>query len=510
MIALATLNARWSHAAFGLRYLRANLAELRDSAVLVEQDLDAEPHDFAAAILEKNPRLVGISVYIWNVTKLTTVVAILKRLRPELPVVIGGPEVSHECDDQDIVRLADYTIAGEGDLAFRDLCRRIFAGETPPRGVIHAAPPPLAGLALPYDEYTDLDLARRVIYVEASRGCPYTCEFCLSALDDGVRTFEIEAFLRAMQRLLDRGARQFKFVDRTFNLGMKTATRILDFFLARLTPELHLHFELIPDRLPSELKERIRRFPPGVLQFEVGIQSFDDSVNAAVKRRQDGGKAEENLRWLRQETTVHLHTDLIAGLPGDSLCSFGESFDRLHALGPHEIQVGILKRLRGAPLVRHESSAGLVFSPAPPYEILRSNTFSFEELEEVRHLARVFDRVANHGQFPRTLPLLTKNADSAFGAWLGLTRRIRDRHQRTHALSLADWAEAVFDFLVAERGFPESEVGAALAADYAAGGRTDQPPKLKPWFAPRVDSPRSIRRGRERQDRQRTPPSAHE
>ncbi len=220
-----------------------------------------------------------------------------------------------------------------------------------------------------------------MIYVEASRGCPFSCEFCLSSLDVPVRNVPLAPFLAEMQRLLDRGVSQFKFVDRTFNLNLNVSRSILQFFLERYRPGLFLHFEMIPDRLPEPLRELIRQFPPGALQFEVGIQTFDEQVAQRISRRQDNQKLAENLRFLREETGVHVHADLIVGLPGETLESFAAGFDRLVALGPQEIQVGLLKRLRGTPIVRHDSPNG-PWSTARtplPYEVLQTRGHRFSQ-----------------------------------------------------------------------------------------------------------------------------------
>ena len=208
-------------------------------------------------------------------------------------------------------------------------------------------------LALPYDEYTEEDLAHRVVYVEASRGCPFRCAFCLSALDRTAWAFDLPRFLAALERLYRRGARRFKFVDRTFNLKVDAAAQILQFFLDRLAADgagLFVHFELIPDHLPARLRELVARFPAGVLQFEVGVQTFDPQVQARIQRTQDDARTEANLRWLVQHSRAHVHADLIFGLPGETLAGFARGFDRLLALGPQEIQLGVLKRLRGTPL----------------------------------------------------------------------------------------------------------------------------------------------------------------
>jgi radical SAM superfamily enzyme YgiQ (UPF0313 family) len=224
----------------------------------------------------------------------------LKRVRPDLTVVLGGPEVSYETETQPIVALADFVITGEADLKFAELCRQLRSGERPASKVLAAPLPEFSQLRLPYDLYTDEDVAHRVIYVEASRGCPFSCEFCLSSLDIPVRQAPLPDLLSHLQRLLDRGVRQFKFVDRTFNLNLPVSRTLLEFFLARHRPGLFLHFEMIPDRLPEGLREIIAQFPPGALQFEVGVQSFNEQVCALIQRRQDVARLEGNFRYLRE------------------------------------------------------------------------------------------------------------------------------------------------------------------------------------------------------------------
>ena len=186
-IVLATFNAKYIHASFGLRCLRANLGELRERSALVEFTIQERPLDVAERILALKPRIVALGVYVWNVAPTTELVALLKRVRPELVVVLGGPEVSHESEAQEIVRLADCTIRGEGEVVFAEICRAVLAGGTVPGQIMAASLPDLSALTLPYDEYTDEDIAHRLIYVEASRGCPFCCEFCLSSLDEAVR-----------------------------------------------------------------------------------------------------------------------------------------------------------------------------------------------------------------------------------------------------------------------------------------------------------------------------------
>ncbi len=418
-IVLATLNAKYPHCAFGLRYLLANMGDLRDETVLLEFTINQQTLDMLGAILAQRPRIVGLGVYIWNVEETTRLVADLKRVAPEVIVVLGGPEVSYETDDLEIARLADYVITGEGDVAFAGLCRELLsAGSVAFRSakvrsfaerkatLLHAPVPVLTDLALPYDLYTDEDIAHRVLYVEASRGCPFTCEFCLSALPIPVRQFPLEEFLAAMSRLLERGTKCFKFVDRTFNLNLRVSRAILDFFLQRYQPGMFLHFELIPDRLPDSLKELIVQFPAGALQFEVGIQTFNEEVSHLISRHQDNALVDQNLSWLRDHTAVHVHADLIVGLPGESLDSFATGFDRLVRLAPHEIQVGILKRLRGTPIIRHDVEWKMIYSPHPPYEVLQTKLLDFATIQELRRFAKYWDTIANSGNFVETVRLL--------------------------------------------------------------------------------------------------------
>lgn len=488
-IVLSTLNAKFIHAAFGLRCLFANLGGLRSRAVLAEFDINQRPLDVAEALLARQPRIIGLGVYIWNATAAAELAAILKRLRPDVTLILGGPEVSHETVDQPVFQFADHVITGEADLEFARVCRALLEEGAPgPPKIIAAPAPDFARLRLPYEFYTDADLAHRVIYVEASRGCPFSCEFCLSSLDVPVRQAPLAEFLAAMDRLLDRGAMQLKFVDRTFNLNPDTSRAILEFCLARWRPGRFFHFEMAPDRLPGALREVIARFPPGALQFEAGVQTFDEPTAARISRRQDYARLEENLRWLRARTGVHLHADLIAGLPGESLEQFARGFDRLVALGPQEIQVGILKRLRGAPIVRHDAEWEMTYNPHPPYEILRNRLLDFATAQRLRRFARYWDLVGNSGNFVETTPLLWRDPDGAesgspFAAFWRWSEWLFAREGRTDRLALARLAECLFDYLTGELGRGTNATAETLWRDWRRGGRFDPPEFLRPSLA---------------------------
>ena len=505
-IVLSTLNAKYIHAAFGLRYLLANLGELQPRACLAEFDLRQRPVDIAEALLARNPKIVGFGVYIWNVAHTTEVVAALKRVRPDITIILGGPEVSYEWEHQSIVALADYVITGEADLKFAAVCRQLLTGDRPATKIVPAELPDFSQLVLPYEFYDEQDVSHRIIYLEASRGCPFTCEFCLSSLDVPVRQAPLPLLLEHLKRLLDRGVKQFKFVDRTFNLNLDTSRTLLEFFLEHHRPGHFFHFEMVPDRLPASLREVLTRFPPGALQFEVGVQTFNPEVATRIQRRQNYERLEDNFRFLRTQTGVHVHADLIAGLPGEDLESFAAGFDRLIALGPQEIQVGLLKRLRGTPIGRHDTEWQMVYNPAPPYEILQNKLLDFATMQKLRRFARYWDLVGNSGNFVATTPLLwSQSVDmsrpsaaaaarssctseaktdgarhpsasaSPFAAFLRWSEWLHARAGRTDSIALLRLMEWLFDYLTSELNLKPEFVAQAMWRDYQRGGRRDKP-----------------------------------
>jgi radical SAM superfamily enzyme YgiQ (UPF0313 family) len=468
-ITLATLNARYIHASLGLRYLKANMGELEEFTTIKEFIISSRPIDIAEQLLADSPDIIGLGVYIWNVTEITTLVGLLKAISPSTTIVLGGPEVSYEIEQQCLTESADYIISGMADLAFVELCQKILAGVKPQPKVVYAPQPALDKIQLPYDQFTDEDIANRVIYVEASRGCPFKCEFCLSSLDKTAWPFDIDRFLESMQRLYEKGVRHYKFVDRTFNLKIDASIRILEFFLAKQDDKLFLHFELIPDHLPEKLKSAIQKFPEGTLQFEIGIQTFNPDVQALISRKQDNQKAIDNIRWLTTETTAHLHTDLIVGLPGEDMKSFAEGFDRLMSLNPGEIQVGILKRLRGTPIIRHTDTFAMRYNPAPPYNILSTDRIDFNQMQRLSRFARYWDMVANSGRFKNTLPTLL--GDQPFDQFMGFSNWLFETTNQTHQIALKRLFDLVYEYMTNVMDIQDSVASTVLISDYSRSGQ---------------------------------------
>jgi radical SAM superfamily enzyme YgiQ (UPF0313 family) len=465
-IVLAAINAKWIHPSWGLRLLKANLGVLETRCEILEFALRQNPEEQRASILNARPKILGISVSVWNHRASLALLESLERewersgQRPA--VILGGPEVSclpengadgyAPAGHPEIFAYADFVIQGEGEKVFAELCETLLRENkhhtrpAEPRRII-AENVNLNTIEPAYRLYTDTDLTSKLIYVESSRDCPFRCAFCHSAIShskrppDGksIREFPLDKFLDNMEQLVNRiysaankKNRTIKFLDRSFNVNIPRALAIMEFFLARLKPlpgtemsncghssaaapvreeqgetkqteqTLVLHFEMVPSLFPPALTASIARFPPGSLRLELGIQTLNPEVSAIIKRPSYPERELENLRFLRTKTNAIVHADLIAGLPGESLSSFGEGFDRLWAAAssgavrgvPFEIQPGILKGLPGTPL-RLLSGFGMVYSPDPPYEVIETSAMDREELDRIKNFARFWELLVN-------------------------------------------------------------------------------------------------------------------
>lgn len=484
-ILLVTLNSTYQHSSFGLRYLMANLGEYQSRAQIVEFTIAKEPRDIVEQLLKYNPKVIGLGVYIWNSQESLELVSILRRVSPETIIVLGGPEVTYETETQKIHALAHFTIRGEADFLFYEFCHNYFsAGLLPENKIVSGALPDIKKIKTPYALYSDEDIKNRVIYVEVSRGCPYKCEYCLSSLDKSVRNFDTAEFLVEIDGLIERGTRQFKFIDRTFNLSPTICTQILQFFLDRMHLGLFLHFEMVPDRLPAEIRELIKKFPHGALQFEIGIQTWNTDVARLVSRRNDFVKVRENFKFLSEETGVHTHADLIVGLPGEDLESFAKGFDTLAELKPDEIQVGILKRLKGAPIARHDLAWEMVYQDHPPFQILRNKMMDYECLQKMNRFAKYWDLYANSGNFKnftRYVKALssTRENGSFFWDFYNFSEFLSARFEQSYGISLLRLTEAAQVYLIEKLGAPPEEARKILIQDYSIDGKRDVPKFLR-------------------------------
>ena len=479
-IILTTLNSRYTHSSLGLRYLYANLKELQENASILEFSINDALQSVAEKILMNSPNIVGIGVYIWNALEASELVQIIKKVSPQTTVILGGPEVSYAPLRVNFDN-ADFIIQGEGDTAFYDLCKNIINATPPENKIIKMSMPSLKEIELPYKYYTDEDIQNRYIYVELSRGCPFECEFCLSSMDEKVRAFNLDKVLEEFENLWQRGARNFKFVDRTFNLNMRTANRILDFFLEKEEPYF-AHFEVIPDHFPASLRKKISQFPHGALQLEIGIQTLNPEIANNISRQLLLDKIEENIIFLENETEAHIHLDLIVGLPGETLESFGKNLDELVRLSSCEIQIGILKKLSGTHISRHDETFGMVYSDLPFYDILKNNQLSFHDIQIMKRFARFWDLTYNSGNFKNSIDLVWQE-ESVFENFYKFGMWIYEQTNSTWMISLQRLGELLFLYLTEVKNLAPEMVAQKMLEDMMKLKGRAVPAYLKPYSA---------------------------
>ena len=502
-IVIAVLNARYAHTALGVRCLVANMGELRSRTVLEEFLIQDDPERVAEQILSHRPTIVGISLSIWNMVPSGQVISIIKRVAPDVCIIVGGPEVRWA---ETPPHGADVLIRGEAETVFPGICTRILEGNTVPK-VVDGGLPDLTSLVLPYDEYDDDDLSRRIIYVESSRGCPFGCEFCLSSREDKLRRFDIDRLLEKLETLIARGCKGFKFIDRTFNVDEGHWSRILDFFYEHWPREdagtlvrpistrqaalgsvrgesFFLHFEVVPDRFDDKLIESLARFPAGGIQLEVGIQTLDPVVGERIGRRVDAETVARNLSRLKSGTGVHIHADLIIGLPGEDENGFGRSFDSLRAMNPDEIQLGILKLLPGAPIIRHADTYSMTFNPTPPYDVLQTDCITYSQMQHLKRTAKYYDIFVNSGKFKGAMNFLMSRGTSSFRAFSDFSSWIYRRIGKDHAVSQPRQYEAVLNYLTNETDLNTEKSAGILIEDFLGVNSPRYMPEcLRPYLS---------------------------
>ncbi len=477
-IILSTLNARYTHSSIGLRYLYANMQDLQEQSRILEFSINDAIQTIAEKIMDEEPNLIGLGVYIWNALETRELIEVIKKISPSTKIILGGPEVSYTPLRVDFSK-ADYIIQGEGDTSFYNLCKQIQTGTAPTEQTIKPVMEDLSKIKLPYEYYSQNDIDNRYIYVEASRGCPFMCEFCLSSIDEKVRNFDIEVLVKEFSLLWDQGVRNFKFIDRTFNLNMKFANAILDFFLSK-EPPYFAHFEVIPDHFPESIKQKIALFPAGALQLEIGIQTLNPTVAENINRPLKIKKIKDNLDFIENQTKAHVHLDLIVGLPGEDLESFGRNLDELVSISSSEIQIGILKKLSGTTLDRHDIKFGMRYSDIPPYDILSNDLLSFKDIQNMKRFARFWDLTYNSGNFKNSIVLLWEKG-SVYDAFYTFSQWIYSQTDSTWKISLDRLSKLLFDYLSKVLNIEEAKVAGLLVQDLLKiKGRT-LPAYLKPY-----------------------------
>ncbi len=429
---LTTLHAKYSHASLALPYLAAACNDLNDITIHIREWTVNEPRQqILRRIMAEQADVVAFSCYIWNMESSLKLADDIRKIAPETRIVLGGPEASFGVfqlmHDNPAV---DFVIRGEGETVFRRLL------EVLPRPGNHEADDgadpfqeipnlfyrrgndilsgPLTGDYVEPDAIPSpfraglVDLSKPLVYYETSRGCPFSCAFCLSSLEGRVRSFSWERIESDLAWLMSHQVEQIKLVDRTFNYDGERANRIWELILATNRVS-RFHFEIAADLLTDANLELLRRVPPGVFHFEIGVQSFSRETLEQVQRTTDLERLVTTVRRLREETRVELHLDLLAGLPGEEYQGLLDSLDRVADLHPHAIQIEPLKVLKGSPMRGIAKREGYRFSHAPPYTILTTPWLSYDGICRIETIGRLLDLFYNRGGFETALAFMGRH-----------------------------------------------------------------------------------------------------
>lgn len=426
-ILLTTLNAKYIHTSLAVRNLKKS-CEAYDVSVR-EYTINDNIDSVIADIYSEHADIVTFGCYIWNISKVLYICECLKKAEPSIITVLGGPEVSY--DSVDVLEnnpFVDFVVSGEGELPLNRLFGEITGGrafETVPSltyrsdGAVKVNPRlPLQDInsyGFAYDD--DIDTVKnRIIYYESSRGCPYNCSYCLSGAGCGVSFLDIERVKRELSFFMEKGIPLVKFVDRTFNADRKRADEIFKYIIEN-KGDTKFHFELAGDLISDDTVEILKKAPRDLMQFEIGVQSTNPKTIEAIGRRIDFDKLKGRIVQLLKLGTIHIHLDLIAGLPYEDLASFKRSFDDVIKLRPHMLQLGFLKLLKGSRIRNEAEKYNYVFKSAAPYEVISNEFMSFADICYLKKIEAVLDIYYNSGDYKYTMDYVLKNFKSPFDAF---------------------------------------------------------------------------------------------
>ncbi len=442
-VLLIAINARFSHPNPALFYLRSYISDLGYEILIREFTIQASPEDISRYILEENPDVCAISVYIWNTI---LVKGLLKRLESmeRCTVILGGPEVSYNPGEWHAEHSrVDYIITGHGEEGFRRLALEGFAGK---EKTIHSSNPPFSEISFPYREEDLSGFKNRNIYYESSRGCPFRCAYCLSSRSDQALQYRtLPTVMEELGILIKTRPRLIKFIDRTFNADRNRAGDIWRFLMERHPDRgTSFHFEIHPSLLADDDLSLLAGAPPGLFEFEIGIQSTHDDVLEAIGRKGSWSRITERIARLIAGKNISTHLDLIAGLPFENIRMLRESFNRVYLLGADHFQLGTLKVLPGTEIRERAGEFGLLYGKNPPYEVIETRWLNQEDMALVKKIARLLDAVYNPGRFRTTLSELLPCFDdpwSFFGALAGRFHDTEDASWERMYLLLTELAD---------------------------------------------------------------------
>lgn len=436
-ILLSAINAKYIHsnpAVYSLKaYVEQYAPELSDMVELAEYTINHQMSDVLADIFRRKPDVVAISCYIWNISMVHALTAELHKILPQTDIWLGGPEVSFDAEEL-VTNYPELTgiMIGEGEQTFLELCA-YYKKETNLRSIaglvfrdengkaIRSGVRELTELTKVPFLYRNLEqFQNKIIYYESSRGCPFRCSYCLSSIDKTVRLRNLDVVFEELQYFLDQKVSQVKFVDRTFNCNRKHALSIWQYLLDHDNGITNFHFEVEADILGEEELTLLNAFRPGAVQLEIGVQSTNKQTIQEIDRVMDVEKLTQIVERIRSGKNIHVHLDLIAGLPYEDYTSFGHSFDEVYAMQPEQLQLGFLKVLKGSKMHKKAEEYGICYTSLPPYEVLFSNWLPYQDVLRLKQVEEMVELYYNSNQYTHTLPFLQKEFTSGFALFEAL------------------------------------------------------------------------------------------
>lgn len=522
-VILTAINAKYIHTSPAIRSLRANAGKYAADVELCEYTINQRREEILARLYEKAPEAVGFSCYLWNIEYVISIAADLKKVLPELIIAAGGPEVSYH--PEEILKkfpCIDVIMVGEGERTFREYLAWLNEDGTPERlgdirGLVYRHRDERTGavtvrrtparpgmdmddLVFPYNDFAGLE--HRILYYESMRGCPFSCSYCLSSIEKSVRRKSLEKIMGELDFFIRRRVPQVKFVDRTFNCDAVSSYRIWQYIRDHDNGVTNFHFEIGGDLLREEDLALLRTFRPGLLQFEIGVQSTNPDTIRAIRRTTDLERLRENVVRIRRGHNIHQHLDLIAGLPFEDYDSFRRSFNEVYAMRPDQLQLGFLKLLDGSYMNEVKEDYGIVYSERPPYEVLSTKWLSYSEVLRLKLVEEMVDVYYNSFQFTAVMAYLVRRCGSAFDLYyeLGEYYRAGGLFDRKH--SRLDRYEILWDFCMERYGAGEEQredIRELLTYDLFCRDYVKNPPS---FVRPRTDGIReTVRRYLEREVR---------
>ncbi len=488
---ICCLNSKYIHASLAPWCLQSGVEKycVDINCKVVESTINRDIEYPYRQILEINPKVIGLCAYIWNIDKTLQLAKLLKERLKDALIVLGGPEVSYRA--KSVLKEYDFIdciVSGEGEKPFAKICNAIKNGITldgiegvsfkTDHTIIESQPyitndePPL-----PYTNDFFEQLNGRICYIESSRGCPYSCAFCLSGRCGGVRFFDVEKTKHSIIKLSKSGTKTIKFVDRTFNANLKRAKEIWGFIIENYGKEIDkgvcFHFEIAGDILDSEAIEILSTAPKGLIQLEIGMQSFNPKTLEAINRKTNIERLQDNIRKLVSLRNMHIHIDLIAGLPYENLSSFRESFNIAYSLNADMLQLGFLKLLYGAPMREEPDKYPLSFSKQAPYTVIKTPWLSEEEIKSLQNMEDAFERMYGSGRFKYTLNyLIDQSGNNPFDFFFKLGQELIVPPN----ISLNDYVEELFIYLKNSLSIKEAVLRDLLVADKLVSDKSGKIP----------------------------------